>query len=346
MGSLCSSSKTDPIDDILKKEKKIQSELVKLLLLGAGESGKSTIAKQVKLIHLTGFTEAEIDSFKSIIHGNIIVSMHALIQAAEEFGISFSKEGKDSTYVLQNATPDALTDGDVVDAVKYLWRNEKAIKEVWKRANEVQVIESASYYFDAIDRIVDPEYQPTTDDILRARVKTTGVIETAFNIDGHDFRLVDVGGQRSERRKWLHCFQDVTAIIFCVSMSEYDQMLHEDTTVRRTEESMKLFEEICNSKWFGDVDIILFLNKYDLFREKIQTVDMKGAFPDYDGGLDLKKAREYLTNKYLSLNHNENKNIYHHITTATNTENIKFVFVSVTDIIISQSMNSSGLGKM
>ena len=48
------------------------------------------------------------------------------------------------------------------------------------------------------------------------------------------FRLFDVGGQRSERKKWIHCFEDVTAIIFCVAMSEYDQVLHEDeTTVRK-----------------------------------------------------------------------------------------------------------------
>jgi len=39
-----------------------------------------------------------------------------------------------------------------------------------------------------------------------------------------------VGGQRSERKKWIHCFEDVTAIIFCVGMSEYDQVLHEDET--------------------------------------------------------------------------------------------------------------------
>jgi len=42
--------------------------------------------------------------------------------------------------------------------------------------------------------------------------------------------LFDVGGQRSERKKWIHCFEDVTAIIFCVAMSEYDQVLQEDET--------------------------------------------------------------------------------------------------------------------
>lgn len=39
--------------------------------------------------------------------------------------------------------------------------------------------------------------------------------------------MVDVGGQRSERRKWIHCFENVTSIIFLVALSEYDQILFE-----------------------------------------------------------------------------------------------------------------------
>lgn len=52
-------------------------------------------------------------------------------------------------------------------------------------------------------------------------------------------RLFDVGGQRSERKKWIHCFEDVTAIIFCVAMSEYDQVLHEDETTVNTASDSK-----------------------------------------------------------------------------------------------------------
>lgn len=54
-------------------------------------------------------------------------------------------------------------------------------------------------------------------------------------------RLFDVGGQRSERKKWIHCFEDVTAIIFCVAMSEYDQVLHEDETTVREREQTNLY---------------------------------------------------------------------------------------------------------
>ncbi len=84
-----------------------------------------------------------------------------------------------------------------------------------------------------------------------------------------NFRVFDVGGQRSERKKWIHCFEDVTAIIFIVALSEYDQVLVEDETTNRMHESLRLFDSICNNKWFVNTSIILFLNKKDLFEEKI-----------------------------------------------------------------------------
>ena len=58
------------------------------------------------------------------------------------------------------------------------------------------------------------------------------------------FRVVDVGGQRNERRKWIHCFDNVTAIIFIVASHEYDLMLREDTNVNRMHESLKLFDDM------------------------------------------------------------------------------------------------------
>jgi hypothetical protein len=85
-------------------------------------------------------------------------------------------------------------------------------------------------FLDDLDRLGKKDYMPTEQDILRTRVKTTGIVEVHFSFKCLNFKLFDVGGQRSERKKWIHCFEDVTAIIFCVAMSEYDQVLHEDET--------------------------------------------------------------------------------------------------------------------
>ena len=86
------------------------------------------------------------------------------------------------------------------------------------------------------------------------------------------------GGQRSERKKWMHCFEGVTAILFLVAMSEYDLKLVEDQTTNRMHESMRLFESICNSQWFVNTSIILFLNKRDLFEEKIAKSPISVCF--------------------------------------------------------------------
>ena len=64
----------------------------------------------------------------------------------------------------------------------------------------------------------------TIEDILRSRVRTTGIVETSFVIEGHTFHMFDVGGQRNERKKWIHCFENVTCVIFVAALSEYDQV--------------------------------------------------------------------------------------------------------------------------
>lgn len=118
-------------------------------------------------------------------------------------------------------------------------------------------------------------------DVLQARVRTTGIEEAPFNVLDFQFRMMDVGGQRSERRKWMNCFDSVTAIIFCASLSEYDQTLREDESQNRMHESLKLFQEMRTQ--FLNTTFIVFLNKIDLFQEKIKRVSLDKCFPDWKG---------------------------------------------------------------
>jgi GTPase SAR1 family protein len=94
--------------------------------------------------------------------------------------------------------------------------------------------------------------------------------------------MYDVGGQRNERRKWIHCFDNVHAVLFVAAISEYDQVLYEDDSQNRMHEALSLFSEICNSRFFAETAMILFLNKRDLFQEKIQTTSLKICFPEYN----------------------------------------------------------------
>jgi len=185
---------------------------------------------------------------------------------------------------------------------------------------------------------------PCEQDVLRSRVKTTGIVETQFEHKSLYFKMFDVGGQRSERKKWIHCFEGVTAIIFCVALSAYDLVLAEDEEMNRMHESMKLFDSICNNKWFTETSIILFLNKKDLFEEKIARSSLKICFPEYPGQDTYEEAAAYIQLQFEDLNKRKDiKEIYTHFTCATDTGNIQFVFDAVTDVIIKNNLKDCGL---
>ena len=126
-----------------------------------------------------------------------------------------------------------------------LWQDEY-VRTIVKRGNEVALPEkcvqnplvralthyitelSLDYFFAQLHRLFDLGYRPNDQDILRCRSRTIGITETAFHLNSHELVVVDVGGQKAERRKWIHCFQDVASILFVVSLSGYDQCLVED----------------------------------------------------------------------------------------------------------------------
>ena len=86
-------------------------------------------------------------------------------------------------------------------------------------------------------------------DLLRCRVLTSGIFETKFQVDKVNFHMFDVGGQRDKRRKWIQCFNDVTAIIFVVASSSYNMVIREDNQTNRLQEALNLFKSIWNNRW-------------------------------------------------------------------------------------------------
>jgi len=117
-----------------------------------------------------------------------------------------------------------------------------------------------------------------------------------INDNGYTFRIIDVGGQRSERRKWVHCFPDINALLFVVAISEYDQTLREDNTTKRLDESLKVYEETINNKIFANKVVILCLNKMDIFEEKLKQRNLKDYYPEYTGNTK-EEAIEFIRKK-------------------------------------------------
>ena len=337
---------------VASSQQLMKQKTVKLLLLGAGESGKSTLVKQMKIIHGHGYTNEELLSYRATVCDNLVTSMMAVMKAMLKLRINLADQ-KNRTYVmavLQAKQGGALSAGGeglpetLATAIRALWQD-GGVQACYARRNEFQLNDSARYYFEQIDRIATSTYTPTQQDVLRARVRTTGVIETSFKYKDLIFQIIDVGGQRSERRKWMPHFEDVTALIFVSALSGYDLTLEEDEDTNRVHESMSLFEGIANNKFFGDTSIILFMNKTDLFKEKLAKSPLNKYFPDYTGdGGDVITAQNFICDKFLALNKNPRKQIYKHFTCATDTGNIDMVFRAVSDIIEEKFLDTLGLG--
>ncbi|KAG2034666.1 heterotrimeric G protein alpha subunit [Suillus americanus] len=331
---------SDAIDRQIEEDSRKFRKECNILLLGSSESGKSTIVKQMKIVHQNGFTKNELMMFRPTIYRNTLDSAQAIVLQMLDMNVecvtpvnrTFAKRIVE--YRVES-TPDFVFSADIAQAIHGLWQD-PIIPKVMDCSSQFYLMDSAGYFFTEVLRIGTPDYTPTENDVLRARAKTTGITEMRFNMGQLSINIVDVGGHRSERRKWLHCFESVTCIIFCTALSEYDQ-------VNRMQESLNLFKSVINSHWFFKTSIVLLLNKKDVFENKLPKVPMENHFPEYTGGPDINKATKYILLKFMQANL-ARSSIYPHVTQATDTTDVgpfRFVFTAVKEAILKKTLKNS-----
>jgi len=326
----------DAINKDLRKDQLKMQSVIKLLLLGAGESGKSTIYKQLKLIHLHGFTEEDRFAAKLAILNNIMTSIRALVTAANSMGLGLTSADSDTVMDPDFEVVREPYSPEVTLAIKRLWAD-PIIKAAYARRNEFQLFDGAAYFLDHVERVAAEDYVPTIEDILFSRVKTSGVTEVSFTVDDSQFRVVDVGGQRSERKKWMNCFDDVSAVLFVVALSEYDLTLYEDSTTNRMSESLKLFQDTVNNPAFVKTPFVLLLNKEDLFRQKLHAAGgTLSTFPDYNGGDDFTNASGYIRDKFINVAENPKKIVLSHVVCATETSSVAGAFTAIAKAVATE----------
>jgi GTPase SAR1 family protein len=328
-----SSTRNKLIEEDLKMLKKKKQTNVKILLLGAGDSGKSTFVKQIKQMH-NGFSKMDTDKYQSVLQDNCLVAMQQILDRVP-IPKSFRKEKED---VLAS---DLLN--QCVLSVVTLWEC-KEIRTAYENRSRLnlQIPSSSNYYFDNAERFANENFQPIPEDMFRAKLKTTGITEFELDHKGLTLTIIDVGGQRSERRKWIHSFEDVTSIIFLAALDEYDMCLDEDHNTNRLEESLRLFEEITTSNVFQPLSWILFLNKTDLFEEKIKTIPLSDYFTEISKEDSKKYEMCYDFIHSLYKKRFKGKNLYSYPTCAIDSEKCSQVFVAIRDSIISEDLNSAG----
>ncbi|KIM47717.1 hypothetical protein M413DRAFT_439393 [Hebeloma cylindrosporum] len=233
-----------------------------------------------------------------------------------------------------------------------LWRDPQVRKRLQEK--RLRLEESSGFYLDEIPRITAKKYIPTDPDVLKARLKTMGVVEHTFLIPsgsnrGVEWRIYDVGGARNQRQAWAPYFEDVNAIIFLAPISVFDQVLTEDPRVNRLEDSLLLWKSVVSNKLLANGNIVLFLNKCDLLQAKLEAgVRLNHHMISYgDRPNDYDSVSKYFRNKFgvihQSYTPNKERELYIHFTAVTDTRKTATIISAVRDIIIKGNLRNMRL---
>jgi len=346
---------TEKINKKLAAQRSAEARIFKILLLGTGASGKSTILKQMKLVSGYSFSPGEIDESKQDIRELILASI--LVVAKE---LLFNQLGA-MDIGLQNALANDLDEpiriilsyktelppvGKMTalgEAISTLWTNTSVQKFWLERNHDGMIPDSSSHFLDKADVCFGQAYEPDVADVLRARKATVGVTLTDFNEKGAHLRVVDVGGQRALRGRWAGLFADVKVIMFVISLADYNLVLEEDKSTNRLHEALNVYKSIIRKDIFKNTIFFLLFNKDDIFREKIQTIDMNHFHSDYTGGCEYEPAVGYIKDLFLKCPEATNRRVLQHTTTALDQDIVAKAWKAITQKVLGDILQKGGM---
>jgi len=301
----------------------------------------------MSLIHNKGgLSQQFIETFIPTLRENCLGGMQSLLKYLTEVGVELPNGVCDHTNTIASATELTTENAKIIANV---WENKEFQQITSDRGDEAQLqggITGVSYYFKNAERFAKRDYHPTTEDMLKARRKTSGIIETEFSAGSCLFTLVDVGGQRSERKKWLHCFGSVSCVIFLTAINEFDMVLEEDVKTNRLVESLKLWKALTSSQFFKKTPFVLFLNKSDLFADKLKKTPLSEVFSDFEQFTketvnsqlsDYEVGWKYILKQYQV--HFAGNAFHPHLTCALDSEQCLIVFQAIQDSLFREALD-------
>ncbi|KAJ7019202.1 guanine nucleotide binding protein, alpha subunit [Mycena alexandri] len=259
-------------------------------------------------------------------------------------------ELRDSANAVIATNRAAQVLGMTVHVIEALWRHRSV--EHMLLARKLRLDESGLYFLNQVQRLAQPDYIPSTDDVLHVRLQTIGVIEHSLKVNtvagSYIWKIYDVGGTRSQRPAWCSYFDDVNALIFLAPISAFDQYLEEDPLTNRIHDSLQLLTTICSNKLLKNAQLVLLLNKTDILRKKLEAgVQIRQYITSYGNRPNnFSTAAEYFRTHFLAAHQRKDvfqRKLYVHFTTMLDVQATQIIIASVGDLIMRKHIAQTGL---
>ncbi|KAF2274726.1 uncharacterized protein EI97DRAFT_434951 [Westerdykella ornata] len=321
--------RSQAIDRELEEDATWLRRETKIVLQGGENTGKELIMRQMKVLYAGGYPVEERLSYKGMVRQTVWQLMHAIIDLLKDTGVNLSDElNRDFAMLLHEfETVDIATNGptpDGVRAVLNIWTSE-TFSTLYVRNFEIDFPPYASYFAREIERISAPDYIPSEADIVRLDYPSHNIKELRFNWDELDVHLFSMGRSFPHhfRNRWLHQFENATALIFTVDVSVYDRVLLEDPATSRLTLEFEAFYGFVMASLFANSSVILLLNNFTRFRNKLRHSPLEHFFPDYRPGVSTLinnssnnsnpkdqeqqelAARQYILRRFKDMNKNK-----------------------------------------
>jgi guanine nucleotide-binding protein G(i) subunit alpha len=305
MGNKTNTKETNSIE--------ISKENLGIILIGAGEVGKTCLFKQIKKIYSSTIEEGEEDQELTLVYVTILMTTKRILRYLHKCGKNHFEDPENlqrakkildvldsETYFYFEKRHKEYTE-EIHNMVHELWKENLIMETLEQDGNLLHTNENFQYFLERFEKFTPPDYCPTFMDCLQCYWKTVGSQSFSYLHQDVNFTIYDFGGQRNVRGKWYKnpsMYDEASCVVFVASLSEYDKTTYEDDVMNRMLENIEHFEEVINSNHLKTLPIFLFLTKPDIFKRKIPKKDLTCVFPEYKGGNDEDAAIDFIKMKY------------------------------------------------
>lgn len=303
--------RSEAIDRALQEDSMMLRRETKLMLMGQDNSGKDLVMHQIKVLYAEGYYSPEDRmKFRDAVRSTMRLLIHSIIDLLKDTGINLPTALNHDFAIL-------LDEVDLVDMHRITIGAAAAVRNVWLSAEfssmylknfEIDFPQYSPYFAQEVGRIAAEDYVPTEGDIIRLNQSIGGIKELRFNWDELDVHLFNINGYIPDqfRKRWFHQFDSVTSLVYTVDVSLYDRPFYGQTTKSQLLDDLASFESWTTSPKFADSAVILLLNNFTRFRDKLRYSPLETLFPDYvpNANDPDNSARQYILKQFKDVNRN------------------------------------------